>query len=221
MFYGITNHSLLSVLCGTETLFVSLPTHGHPTRLVIKSDIRGPLQRIDTKLISKMRNKVFYWILEDFFVWFGLDFVLVEKYSSSQHGVGQIWGILQKISEDSFTFDFEVKAISVQSRRSIHVLNFIANTKISLWDFFFQDRICPPGPGPGPVWGLGCSACLLCSDKCLPVGAIRQGPVSDQTTSRHQTEKLNLPRRRHRDTNCPTNWNSLNHRQEEKINIIA
>ena len=140
MFYSITNHSLLSVLCGTETLFVSLLTHGHPTRLVIKSDIRGPLQRIDTKLISKMRNKVFYWILEDFFVWFGLDFVLVEKYSSSQHGVGQIWGILQKISEDSFTFDFEVKAISVQSRRSIHVL-FYCKYENFLVGFFFQDRI--------------------------------------------------------------------------------
>ena len=62
-----------------------------------------------------------------------MDFVLVEKYCSSQHGVGQIWGILQKISEDSFTFDFEVEAISVQSRRSIHVLfYFIANTEVSL-----------------------------------------------------------------------------------------
>ena len=95
----------------------SLVAHGHPTRLVIKSDIQSPLQRNDTKLISKMRNKVFYWILEDFFVWFGLDFVLVEKYCSSQHGVGQIWGILQKISELQ-----RWKGEGVQSRRSIHVL---------------------------------------------------------------------------------------------------
>ena len=155
LFYSIRNHHqpppCSHFFVEQNYFFVSLVTHGHPTRLVIKSDIRGPLQRIDTKLISKMRNKVFYWILEDFFVWFGLDFVLVEKYSSSQHGVGQIWGILQKISEDSFTFDFEVKAISVQSRRSIHVLFYCKYENFRVGFYFSGMNLCSlscPWPWP-------------------------------------------------------------------------
>ena len=72
---------------------------------------------------------------------------------------------------------------------------FIANTKISFWDFFFQDRIshfCYLSLSAGPVSGLGCSACLLCSDKCLPVEAIRHQLVTDQTDTISKGEIINL-----------------------------
>ena len=59
------------------------------------------------------------------------------------------------------------------------------------WDFFFQIQflICVTVVS---LLSLSLSPCLLCSDKCLPVEAIRHQLVTDQTDTISKGEIINL-----------------------------
>ena len=67
---------------------------------------------------------------------------------------------------------------------------FIANTEVSLGLFFqIQFLICVTVVS---LLSLSLSPCLLCSDKCLPVEAIRHQLVTDQTDTISKGEIINL-----------------------------